>query len=487
MSYLSLATSSLLCVLLFFLCSLEKGFALQRSNKDIDDDHSHHVRLSSLLPSPTCSSSSVKGSNKMKTTLDVVHKHGPCSKLNKEKKGPTSHTEILNVDEERVKYINSKISKNMLGHDDELGLKQLDSATLPAKSGSLIGSGNYFVVVGLGTPKKDLSLIFDTGSDLTWTQCEPCAKSCYKQQDDIFDPSKSSTYSNITCTSSLCTQLSTATGNDPGCASTSKACVYGIQYGDSSFSVGFFSHERLTVTGTDYVDDFLFGCGQNNQGLFGGSAGLLGLGRHPISFVQQTAAKYHKIFSYCLPSTASNVGYLAFGASRASSYVKYTPFSTNSAGASFYGLDITGITVGDTKLPVSSSTFSTGGAIIDSGTVITRLPPTAYTALRSAFRQGMARYPMASSLSILDTCYDLSAYKTVIFPKIVFEFAGGATVDLAAAGTFYVASVKQVCLGFAPNGDDSDVTIFGNVQQKTLQVVYDVNGGKVGFGAGGCK
>ncbi|MED6137503.1 hypothetical protein PIB30_065572 [Stylosanthes scabra] len=421
----------------------------------------------------------------MKTTLDVVHKHGPCSK---HKKTQTSHSEILNLDIERVKYIHSKIPKNSLGHDDELGLKQLDSATLPAKSGSLIGSGNYFVVVGLGTPKTELSLIFDTGSDLTWTQCEPCVKSCYKQQDQIYDPSKSSSYSNITCTSSLCTQLSTATGNDPGCASTSKACIYGIQYGDSSFSVGFFSHERLTMTDTDTVDNFLFGCGQNNQGLFGGSAGLIGLGRHPISFVQQTAAKYHKTFSYCLPSTASNIGYLSFGAARASSYVKYTPFSSNSAaGTSFYGLDITGITVGGSKLPVSASTFSTGGAIIDSGTVITRLPPTAYSALRSAFRQGMSKYPPASRLSILDTCYDLSGYKTITVPKIIFEFGGGVTVDLAAAGTFYVASVKQVCLAFAPNGDDSDVTIFGNVQQKTLQVVYDVGGGKLGFGVGGCK
>lgn len=86
------------------------------------------------------------------------------------------------------------------------------SASLPAKSGSLIGSGNYYVVLGLGTPKKDLSLIFDTGSDLTWTQCQPCARSCYKQIDEIFDPSKSTSYYNITCTSPDCTQLSSATG-----------------------------------------------------------------------------------------------------------------------------------------------------------------------------------------------------------------------------------------------------------------------------------
>lgn len=87
----------------------------------------------------------------------------------------------------------------------EIELDSSSSSTnLPAKSGSLIGSGNYYVVLGLGTPKKELSLIFDTGSDLTWTQCQPCARSCYKQIDEIFDPSKSTTYSNITCTSPDC-------------------------------------------------------------------------------------------------------------------------------------------------------------------------------------------------------------------------------------------------------------------------------------------
>lgn len=139
----------------------------------------------------------------------MVHKHGPCSQLNHDKaKAPTTHSDILSQDQERVNYIHTRLSKN-LGHGPK---EELDSTTLPAKSGSLIGAGNYFVVVGLGTPKTDLSLLFDTGSDLTWTQCQPCARSCYKQQDPIFDPSKSTSYSNITCTSSVCTQLTSATG-----------------------------------------------------------------------------------------------------------------------------------------------------------------------------------------------------------------------------------------------------------------------------------
>ncbi|XP_004513891.1 aspartyl protease family protein At5g10770-like [Cicer arietinum] len=469
----------LVSIAILFLCFLENNFAIETTWEDINRHHQnfHLVQINSLLPSSSCSSST-KGP-KTKSTLDVIHKHGPCSQLNngKTKILPT-HNDILNIDKERVNYIHNKISKNKK-------MEELDSSNLPAKSGSLIGSGNYFVVVGLGSPKRDLSLIFDTGSDLTWTQCQPCARSCYKQQDEIYDPSKSTSYQNITCTTSECTQLSTATGNEPGCAKLTNACIYGIQYGDQSFSVGYFGRERLTVTEKDTVDGFLFGCGQNNQGLFGGSAGLLGLGRHPISFVQQTSLKYHKTFSYCLPSTSSAIGHLTFGAT-SNNYVKYTPFSTAGSNT-FYGLDIVGITVAGTKLSISSSTFSSGGAIIDSGTVITRLPPTAYSVLRDAFKKGMSKYPPASALSLLDTCYDLSGSEMVYIPKISFAFGGDVSVDLPASGILYVVTLKQVCLAFAANHDDSDLTIFGNVQQRTLEVVYDVSGGKIGFGSGGCK
>ena len=99
----------------------------------------------------------------------------------------------------------------------------------------------------------------------------------------------------------------------------------------------------------------------------------------------------------------------------------------------------------------------------------------------------MTKYPVAPAVSILDTCYDLSGYKTVSIPKISFFLGGGVTVEIAAQGILYVASLKQACLAFAPNGDDSDITIFGNVQQRTLEVVYDVGGGKIGFGSNGCE
>ncbi|KAL4554154.1 hypothetical protein LXL04_039728 [Taraxacum kok-saghyz] len=417
---------------------------------------------------------------KKRGSLEVVHKHGPCSKLSKDMVKPLTAEEIFSRDQSRVDSIKSRLTPiTTTGKKDAKSSK----ASIPAKSGSTIGSGNYIVTVGLGTPKKDLSLIFDTGSDLTWTQCQPCARSCYSQQEPIFAPSASTTYTNISCTSTECSDLTSATGNTPSCSSST--CVYGIQYGDQSFSVGFFGKEKLTLTSKDVIDDFFFGCGQNNQGLFGGAAGLLGLGRDKLSIVSQAAKKYGKVFSYCLPSRSSNTGYLNFGGGGGATGVKYTPLST-SQGSSFYGLDLEYIYVGGKKLSISPTVFTTSGMIIDSGTVITRLPPTAYAALSSAFKAKMTQYPLTKALSILDTCYDFSKFSSVTIPKISMVWGGNTNMDIAPSGVLYANGVSQVCLAFAPNGDDSDLAIFGNTQQKTLEVVYDVNGGKVGFATGGC-
>ncbi|KAJ4707733.1 Aspartyl protease family protein [Melia azedarach] len=445
--------------------------------------HSHTtVLISSLLPSSVCNTSTKAGERK--SSLKVVHKHGPCNKLDGDiTDSPSQADQILLQDQVRVNSIHSRLSKKSVSSK----IKQTDATTIPAKDGNVLDSSNYIVTVGLGTPKKQyLSLLFDTGSDITWTQCKPCVNSCYKQNEPIFDPSKSKTYANVSCSSEECNSLESATGILMDCPDST--CVYGIQYGDSSYSVGFFARETLTLTSSDVFPNFLFGCGQNNRGLFGKSAGLLGLGRNPLSLISQTDGKYKSFFSYCLPSSSSSTGHLTFGQpDNLSKTLKFTPLSAIFSDTSFYGLDIVGISVGGRKLSIPKSVFSNTGTIIDSGTVITRLPPAAYSALRTAFRKAMAKYPRAPDLSILDTCYNLSNYTSVKVPIISFFFGGGIEVIIDVSGILYVNKVSQVCLAVAGNSDANDVAIFGNVQQKTMEVVYDVAGGRVGFAPMGCS
>ncbi|XAR71473.1 Nepenthesin [Bertholletia excelsa] len=475
---------------LFILCFSRKGYALDGGLTSADT-HFHSLHINSLLPDTVCKPSAT-GHRKRASSLKLVHRRGPCSRLKVDKASAPNIAQILSEDQSRVNSIHSRLKLNSgiqsLQHPEatlqgNAGQLEDSEVSLPAKSGSSLGTGNYIVVVGLGKPKTDYSLVFDTGSDITWTQCKPCVRSCYPQQENLFDPKSSTTYKNVSCNSPQCSQLTSATGNVPDCSGGT--CVYGIQYGDRSYSVGFFATETLTLK-TDELPDILFGCGQKNEGLFGEAAGLLGLGRNKLSLVSQTASKYGEYFSYCLPTRSSSSGYLTFGKGGQSNALKLTPMTANPKGPSFYFIDVKGIKVGGQTLSIPQSVFSTPGTIIDSGTVITRLPPAAYNAMRTTFRQQMKNYTMTRPLSILDTCYDFSNYTTVSIPKISFIFAPAVEVPIAPQGILY-GSLSQLCLAFAGNGDASDPGIFGNIQQQTLEVAYDVAGGSLGFGPGGCS
>ncbi|TRO72318.1 hypothetical protein FKB34_17405, partial [Glycocaulis profundi] len=130
------------------------------------------------------------------------------------------------------------------------------------------------------------------------------------------------------------------------------------------------------------------------------------------------------------------------------SNVMYTPISTPQ-GSSFYGLDLQAIFVGGTKLEISPTVFESSGMIIDSGTVITRLPPTAYSSLRDAFRAQMTNYTLTKPVSILDTCYDFTNTSEIIIPTISMLWGGNTSVEIAPLGILYVNDISQVCLAYA--------------------------------------
>ncbi|KAL5782961.1 hypothetical protein ACOSP7_007990 [Xanthoceras sorbifolium] len=160
---------------------------------------------------------------------------------------------------------------------------------------------------------------------------------------------------------------------------------------------------------------------------------------------------------------SGSTGYITFGkpGDLMNKYIKFTPIPTTSQQSQFYDVVITGISVAGKNLPIKSSIYTKGGAVIDSGTVITRLQLKAYAVLRSAFRKEMSRYKIATPGRNTDTCYDFSSYETVVVPKVSFFFKG----------TWF---------------GEGDGAILGNLMQRSVQVVHDVEGGRVGFGPGTC-
>ena len=195
--------------------------------------------------------------------------------------------------------------------------------------------------------------------------------------------------------------------------------------------------------------------------------------------MSQAAAR---AFSYCLPPTASYSGFLRLGAPprAASSRFAVTPMYRSGSADPFYLVRLRGIAVAGRRLRVPPSAFR-AGAVMDSGTVVTRLPPKAYRALRAAFRREMRMYPRRAvpPAALLDTCFNLTG--DVKVPSVSLVFERGATVEVDPSGI-----IRRGCLAFASSGDDGAPGIIGNLQQWMLEVLYDVGGGAVGFRRGAC-
>ncbi|KAL6984373.1 saccharopepsin [Sarracenia purpurea var. burkii] len=362
--------------------------------------------------------------------------------------------------------------------------------TAPAKgvrAPVYVGDGEFLMNVSIGTPPVPFSGIIDTGSDLIWTQCLPCTK-CFKQPTPIFDPSKSSTCANVSCTSDLC--------KDMNVFECSNGCKYLYTYGDESSTEGFMATDTITFMDSENnpvsIPNIGFGCGVNNQGSgLGQGAGIVGLGRGPVSLVSQLGLGK---FSYCLTSLGekkpSNVlfGSLAVlnYTTSGSTHRRATPLIQNPFQPSFYYVAIEGITIGETLLPISRSVFKlkedgSGGMIIDSGTTLTYLQEDAFRVVKREFTSQMKlRVSDRTDTTGLDLCFDLPTkhVSEISVPRLKLHFEG---VDLELPAENYMISDPStglVCLAMAAS---SGISIFGNIQQQNLLVLHDLEEETVSF------
>jgi len=370
------------------------------------------------------------------------------------------------------------------------------------ESGVSLGSGEYFMDVFIGTPPKHFSLILDTGSDLNWLQCSPC-EDCYEQVGPKYDPSMSSSYSAIPCSSQQCGLVAppvTETAGDR-CAgngrNSSSSCRYFYWYGDKSNTTGDLSWETFSVNVTGRrgplrVPRVIFGCGHANRGLFHGAAGLLGLGRGQLSFASQLRELYGHKFSYCLVDRDSNASVsstLVFGEDErlaAHRDLQYTALvQTANSVDTFYYVRIAAATVGGERVDVPSAAFEitaegNGGTIVDSGTTLTYLAQPAYEKIRAAFEAKIS-YPRVD-LPPLGPCYNVSGVGDVKLPEFSITFTDGAVWRFPAKNYFIQLDPEDavVCLAIlgTPLGS---LSILGNYQQQNFHILYDVDNSRLGF------
>ncbi|XP_068665890.1 aspartyl protease family protein 2-like [Aristolochia californica] len=368
------------------------------------------------------------------------------------------------------------------------------------ESGVSLGSGEYFMDVFIGTPPKHYSLIIDTGSDLNWLQCAPC-HDCFEQQGPHYDPKDSSSYRNISCQDSRCSLVSSP---DPPrlCKSDNQTCQYFYWYGDQSNTTGDLALETFTVNLTSpsgelefrRVENVMFGCGHWNRGLFHGAAGLLGLGRGPLSFSSQLRALYGHTFSYCLVDRNSNISVsskLIFGedpALMSHPNLKFTSLVSGKENTvdTFYYVDVNGIMVGGELLNIPADIWKitsegAGGTIVDSGTTLSYFTEPAYKVIKEAFVKKVKGYPVVKDFPVLDPCYNVSGVEKVELPEFSILFADGTVWDFPAENYFIRLDPEEiVCLAISGT-PRSSLSILGNYQQQNFHILYDTKKSRLGF------
>lgn len=343
------------------------------------------------------------------------------------------------------------------------------------------GTDNYVVAIGLGTPPREMTVVMDTGSAITWVQCSPCTSTkCHPQRDDIFDPAMSSTYQTFDCHSSQCKRLPS-----PNCSPDDGSCSYKTTYMDTSYSSGQFVSDRLTLDPGGTIENFLFGCGHDQNSLFFGQAsGLLGLGppsSGPSLLDQAAGTSLGPSFAYCLPREDST-GYLEFGAGAADEGSSFATLTSKGGG---YYVDLLALEVNGVEgLPISEK------MMVDTGTVLSQLPAELYEEIKALVEKAAGgALVTAPQQDYFRDCYEIAAdgTKELLPINVALKLGGGARIVLDDASVFYRnVSSNSKCLAFVSKGDTEDSAVLGNIVQRAYRWSFDLDNGRIAITPNAC-
>ncbi|WCJ39581.1 Eukaryotic aspartyl protease family protein [Euphorbia peplus] len=335
--------------------------------------------------------------------------------------------------------------------------------------------GLHLVKVQIGTPSISLYLELDTGSNLVWTQCEPCTRK-YRQIPPIYNSTASRTFKKLPCEHPFCRN------NSPFFKCQQGECVYRQSYLDGGVTEGVAASDALEPLNNAHVLLY-FGCSRNTQNfgsfeITGRSGGILGLGLSPLSLVQQLSNITNHKFSYCLTPLdggANASSLLRFGSDISTrGTFQSTPIVSPSNAKSYY-LDLRDISVEGTRIGFPPNTFAikrdgSGGCHLDSGTPLTRIIASAHPRVIGAFQNYFHRYgvqPIHLAGVRYDVCYKNNRAIAKL-PSMTFHFQG-ADMKVEAKNLFTnLGSQDAFCLALQSS---QQTTIIGAVQQVNTRFI----------------
>ncbi|KAF7816426.1 aspartic proteinase PCS1 [Senna tora] len=354
------------------------------------------------------------------------------------------------------------------------------------------------VSLTLGSPPQNVTMVLDTGSELSWLHCKK-----FPNLNSIFNPLLSSSYSPTPCTSPVCTTR-TRDFPIPASCDPKKLCHAIISYADASSIEGNLATDTFFLGGSAQPGT-IFGCMDSgfssNSEEDSRTTGLMGMNRGSLSFVTQMGLPK---FSYCISGRDSS-GVLLFGDATFSwlGPLKYTPLVKMSTPLPYfdrvaYTVQLEGIKVSQKVLQLPKSVFApdhtgAGQTMVDSGTQFTFLMGPVYTALKNEFilqtkgKLTLLDDPNFVFQGAMDLCFRFPGTTLPPLPAVTLMFSG-AEMSVSGERLLYrVPGMRKgndcvYCFTFG-NSDLLGVEAFviGHHHQQNVWMEFDLLKSRVGF------
>ncbi|KAK7290159.1 hypothetical protein RIF29_04385 [Crotalaria pallida] len=366
------------------------------------------------------------------------------------------------------------------------------------------------VSLTVGTPPQSVTMVLDTGSELSWLRCKKL-----QNLTNIFNPLLSSSYTPIPCFSSVCKIRTRDLPIPPSCDSK-KLCHVTVSYADATSTEGNLATETFSIANSSQPGT-IFGCMDSgfssDPDEDSKTTGLMGLNLGSLSFVTQM--KLRK-FSYCI-SRKDSSGVLLFGEATFPwlGPLKYTPLVKSSDPNPLpyfdrvaYTVKLKGIWVGGKALQLPESVFvpdhtGAGQTIVDSGTQFSLLLGPVYAALKKEFmaQTNGTLTPLNEAnfvfQGVMDLCYRVPSGRAGDIvsgvPAVTLVFEGA---ELRVSGERLLYRVGDVargrdwvyCFTFGNSElEGNEAYVIGHHHQQNVWVEFDLVNSRVGFADTRCE
>ncbi|XP_065881168.1 aspartic proteinase Asp1-like isoform X2 [Euphorbia lathyris] len=367
------------------------------------------------------------------------------------------------------------------------------SLVLPV-AGNVYPLGYYSVSLNIGNQPKPFELDIDTGSDLTWVQCDAPCTGCTKPVDHLYKPKNNL----VRCLDPRCFAIQS--GNHH-CESANDQCDYEVQYADEGSSLGVLvvdSSPLKLMNGSLLKPAIVFGCGydQKSPGPISPppTSGVLGLGNGKASIISQLKIQgvmKNNVIGHCFSRKGG--GYLFFGDDAVpSSGITWTPMVLNSLEKHY--------TSGPAELIFGGKTTGIRGLqlIFDSGSSYSYFTSKVYEETLNLIKKELSGKPLkaAPEEKALSVCWKgTKRFKTVsdvksYFKPLAMSFYKQKNAQLQIPPEDYLIVTKDgnVCLGIL-NGTEvglGNFNIIGDIFFQDKMVIYDNEKHQIGWVPANC-